>query len=112
MRTISLKLADILLSVLEREAKVRRVSKSLLVRESLETLLWRRPGRRAATCFDLATGSRRFGQGLAAGPCAKPEIQGRIRGVIEREDRSSAFLRPVWSITNGPNENRFRETPQ
>jgi hypothetical protein len=54
MRTISLKLADILLSALEREAKVRRVSKSLLVRKSLETLLWRRPGRRAATCFDLA----------------------------------------------------------
>jgi predicted transcriptional regulator len=54
MQTISFKLPDDLLSALEREAKVRRVSKSLLVRESLETVLCRRPGRRAATCFDLA----------------------------------------------------------
>src|SRR5437764_14529888 len=54
MQTISLKLPDELLSALEREAKARHVSKSLLVRESLETVLWRRPGRRAATCFDVA----------------------------------------------------------
>ena len=36
---------------LEREAKARRVSKSVLVRESLKTVL-RQP--RAASCYDLA----------------------------------------------------------
>lgn len=54
MRTISLKLPDDLLAELEREAKARHVTKSVVVRESLETAIRRRPGRRAATCFDLA----------------------------------------------------------
>jgi predicted transcriptional regulator len=54
MRAISLKLPDDLLAELQREAKARRVTKSALVRESLETALRRRPGRRAASCFDLA----------------------------------------------------------
>ena len=54
MQTISLKLPDDLLAKLEREAKARRVTKSVLVRESLETALRRRPGRRAPSCFDLA----------------------------------------------------------
>ena len=54
MRTISLKLPDNLLAELEREAKARRVTKSVLVRESLETALRQRPRRRAASCYDLA----------------------------------------------------------
>ena len=54
MQTISLKLPDDLLAELEREAKARRVTKSVVVRQSLETMLRRRPGRRGATCFDLA----------------------------------------------------------
>jgi predicted transcriptional regulator len=54
VQTISLKLPDDLLAELEREAKARRVTKSVLVRESLETALRRRPGRRAASCLDLA----------------------------------------------------------
>jgi predicted transcriptional regulator len=52
MQTISLKLPDDLLADLEREAKARHVTKSVLVRQSLETALRRR--RRAASCFDLA----------------------------------------------------------
>ena len=54
MRTISLKLPDDLLAQLEREAKARRVTKSLLIRESLEKAL--RPESRAAgkSCYDLA----------------------------------------------------------
>ena len=54
MRTISLKLPDGLLAELEREAKARQVTKSVVVRESLETALRRRPKRRAASCFDVA----------------------------------------------------------
>ena len=54
MRTISLKLPDDLLAELEREAKARRVTKSVLVRESLETALRQQPRRRAASCYDLA----------------------------------------------------------
>jgi Arc/MetJ-type ribon-helix-helix transcriptional regulator len=54
MRTISLKLPDDLLEDLERATKARRVSKSALVRESLEAALRRRSGRGAASCYDLA----------------------------------------------------------
>ena len=53
MRTISLKLPDDLLGELEREARTRRITKSALVRESLETALRGRL-RRAASCYDLA----------------------------------------------------------
>jgi hypothetical protein len=54
MQTISLKLPDDLLAELEREAKARRVTKSVVIRESLETALRRRPPRRFASCYDLA----------------------------------------------------------
>lgn len=54
MRTISLKLPEDLLAELEREAKARRVTKSVLVRDSLEIALRRRPTRAAASCYDLA----------------------------------------------------------
>lgn len=53
MQTISLKLPEDLLADLKREAKARRVSKSVLVRESVEKAL-RRPSRRGASCYDLA----------------------------------------------------------
>jgi predicted transcriptional regulator len=54
MRAISLKLPDNLLEELEREARTRRVTKSVLVRESLEAALRGRPRRRAGSCYDLA----------------------------------------------------------
>ena len=54
MQTISLKLPDDLLAELEREAKVRRVTKSLVIRESLERVLRPRRSRRSASCYDLA----------------------------------------------------------
>jgi hypothetical protein len=54
MRTVSSRLPDDLLAVLKGEAKARGVTKSVLIRESLETALHRRPDRRAASCYDLA----------------------------------------------------------
>ncbi|MBL8296431.1 MAG: ribbon-helix-helix protein, CopG family [Bryobacterales bacterium] len=54
MKTISLKLPDDLLADLESEAKARRLTKSVLVRESLEAALRQRPRRNDATCFDLS----------------------------------------------------------
>ena len=52
MQTISFKLPDDLLADLEREAKARHVTKSVLVRQSLEAALRRKS--RAASCFDVA----------------------------------------------------------
>ena len=54
MRTISLKLPDDLLLRLESQAKARRVTKSSLVRESLEKALRRPPSVEAVSCYDLA----------------------------------------------------------
>ena len=54
MRTISLKLPDGLLIQLDSEAKARRVTKSWLVRESLEKALRKPPPAGAVSCYDLA----------------------------------------------------------
>jgi predicted transcriptional regulator len=54
MQTISLKIPDELLAELERAARARRVPKSVLVRESLETALRPRARRGATSCFDLS----------------------------------------------------------
>ena len=53
-QTISFKLSDKLLAELEREAKARRVPKSVVVRESLEATLRPRARGRRSSCFDLA----------------------------------------------------------
>jgi Arc/MetJ-type ribon-helix-helix transcriptional regulator len=54
MRTISVKLPDELLAQLGREAKARRVTKSSLVRESLEKSLHGQLAAGAVSCYDLA----------------------------------------------------------
>ena len=54
MRTISLKLPDDLLANLDQEARKRRVTKSALVRESLEKALHQPSEARAVSCYDLA----------------------------------------------------------
>jgi hypothetical protein len=53
MQTISLKLPDDLLAQIEREAKARGITKSLLVRDSLELALRRKPTG-APSCYELA----------------------------------------------------------
>jgi len=54
MRTISLKLPDDLLAHLESEAKSRGVTKSQLVRESLDAALHKPRQGGAVSCYDLA----------------------------------------------------------
>jgi len=54
MQMVSLRLPDDLLSQLESEAKARRVTKSRLVRESLEKAFRRRSAGGAVSCYDLA----------------------------------------------------------
>ena len=54
MRTISVKLPDHLLAQLDREAKTRRVTKSWLVRDSLEKSLHEQTPAGAVSCYDLA----------------------------------------------------------
>jgi Ribbon-helix-helix protein, copG family len=54
MQTISLKLPEALLRQLESEARVRRVTKSHLVRASLEKALAGGTEAAGASCYDLA----------------------------------------------------------
>jgi predicted DNA-binding protein len=54
VNTISLKLPDRLLELLEKESRARRTTKSSLVRESLEKTLAARGSEAKATCYDLA----------------------------------------------------------
>ncbi len=54
MRTISLKLPDHLLAQLDNEARARGVTKSWLVRESLEKALRKQPEAGAVSCYDLS----------------------------------------------------------
>jgi predicted DNA-binding protein len=54
MRTISLKLPDELLAQLAKRAKARRVTRSWIVRESLEKALHEPPRAGAVSCYDLA----------------------------------------------------------
>jgi hypothetical protein len=71
MPTISLKLPDELLAELEREARTRRITKSVRVRESLEARLRGRP-RRAASCYDLARDLAGAVKGLPLGLAHNP----------------------------------------
>jgi hypothetical protein len=54
MQTISLKLPDHLLVQLNSEARARRVTKSLLVRECLQKALNERPPADSPSCYELA----------------------------------------------------------
>ena len=53
MTTISLKLSEMLLRDLETEARHRGVSKSTLIRETLEARLRRARAKNRVTCLDL-----------------------------------------------------------
>lgn len=73
MQTISLKIPDELLAELEGAARARRVSKSVLVRESLERALRPRARRGAVSCFDLAGDLAGVVKGLPADLAHNPK---------------------------------------
>jgi predicted DNA-binding protein len=54
MQTISLRLPEELLARVDMEARARGITKSLLVRESLERALREEGSTRAVSCYDLA----------------------------------------------------------
>lgn len=54
MQTISLKLPESLLALLEKESRERRINKSALVRAALERELSAPTNKGEASCFDLA----------------------------------------------------------
>lgn len=71
MKTISLKLPDSLLQRLESESKQRRVTKSQLVRESLEQAFSAAGG--PTSCFDLARDLAGSVKGLPADIATNPK---------------------------------------
>lgn len=73
MQTISLKLPDDLLAELNREAKARRVTKSWLVRESLEKALRKQSPAGAVSCYDLARDLAGIVKGLPEDLADNPE---------------------------------------
>ena len=73
MQTISLKLPDDLLAELETEAKARRITKSAIVRESLEKALHRKSAAGEVSCFDLASDLAGKVKGLPGDLAENPE---------------------------------------
>jgi hypothetical protein len=77
-KTISLKLTDDLLAQHEREAKARGVTKSRLVRESLQEALRRRSPAGAVSRYDLARDLAGAVKGLPRDLADNPEYMGRF----------------------------------
>lgn len=73
MNTISLKLPDKLLELLEKESRLRRTTKSALVRESLEKTLSGSPPGDQATCYDLASDLAGSAKGLPRDLATNPK---------------------------------------
>jgi predicted DNA-binding protein len=73
MRTISLRLPDEILARLEAEAKARGVTKSSLVRESLEKALRKESSAGAVSCYDLARDLAGAIKGLPEDLVGKPK---------------------------------------
>jgi len=72
MRTVSLKLPESLLTSLDTEARARGVSKSALMRESLEKEL-RRKSLRGKSCYDLSHDLIGSIEGLPADLATNPD---------------------------------------
>lgn len=73
MRTISLKLPDHLLAQLENEARLRRVTKSRLLRDNLEKALSKPSHAGSPSCYDLARDLAGSVKGLPEDLAENPE---------------------------------------
>jgi hypothetical protein len=80
MRTISLRLPEDLLAQLGGEAKARRVTKSSLVRESLEKALRKPSPTETASCYDLARDLAGALKGLPKDLAENPEYMDGFAG--------------------------------
>jgi predicted transcriptional regulator len=72
MQTISLKLPPDLIADLDREAAARNVTKSALIRESLESMLRARP-RTSPSCYELARDLAGTVEGLPSDLATNPK---------------------------------------
>ena len=73
MKTISLKLPEDLLARLEEEARVRRITKSELVREGIEKALERNRVAEDPSCYDLGRDLTGSLKGLPADLATNPD---------------------------------------
>ena len=73
MKTISLKLSDTLLARLEEEARVRRISKSELVREGIERALEGNTVAEDPSCYELGRDLAGSLKGLPADLATNPD---------------------------------------
>jgi predicted DNA-binding protein len=73
VQTISLRLPEDLLEQLDAEAKARRVTKSWLVRESLEKALRKESPTEGVSCYDLARDLAGAVKGLPEDVADNPE---------------------------------------
>lgn len=73
MKTISLKLPEDLLARLEEEARLRRVTKSELVREGIESALAGSRVAEEASCYDLGRDLAGSLKGLPADLATNPD---------------------------------------
>ena len=73
MRTISLRLPDEMLLHLDTEAKARGVTRSSLVRDSLEKALRKESSADAISCYDLAHDLAGTVKGLPEGLADNPK---------------------------------------
>jgi hypothetical protein len=76
VQTISLKLPDDLLAQLNCEATARRVTKSRLVRESIEKAVRQKPSAARPSCYDRAHDLAGTVQGLPKDLANKPKYMG------------------------------------
>src|ERR1700760_1160897 len=94
MQTISLKISDELLAELERAAKAKRVAKSVILRESLETALRPRARSRTASSFDLAADLAGSIKGLPRDLAHNPRY---MDGFGEGRSESDYWIPDRWS---------------
>jgi Ribbon-helix-helix protein, copG family len=98
MRTISLKLPDHLLAQLAKTAKARRVTRSSLVRESLEKTLREQPPNGAPSCYDLARDLAGTVKGLPKDLADNPKYMERFG----RRRKAPACLTPGRWLASSP----------